>query len=140
MLRRVWARHFARDDTSPPSCGGVRLRPKEELPAAASGIESPYDPEARYRTRSGVAWAGYIVHLSETCEDDTAHLLTHVMTTTATVHEARCTASIHAALAAKGLPPGEHLVDAAYVDAELLVRSREDHGVDLVGPPRVNPT
>jgi len=30
----------------------VRLRPKEELPPAASGIESPYDPEARYRTRS----------------------------------------------------------------------------------------
>ncbi len=40
-----------------------------------------YDPEARYRTRSGVAWTGYIVHLSETCEDDTVHLLTHVMTT-----------------------------------------------------------
>jgi transposase len=118
----------------------VRLRPKEELPPAASGIESPYDPEARYRTRSGVAWTRYIVHLSEACEDDTVHLLTHVMTTLATVHEAKCTAAIHEALAAKGLPPSEHLVDAAYIDAELLVRSRLDHGIDLVGPPRVNPT
>src|SRR4051794_24508265 len=34
----------------------------------------------------------------------------------------------------------EDLVDAAYVDAELLVRSREDHGIDLVGPPRGNPS
>lgn len=62
------------------------------------------------------------------------------MTTPATVHEARCTAAIHKALAGKGLPPGEHLVDAGYVDAGLLVRSLEDHGIDLVGPPRVNPT
>src|SRR3954468_16507246 len=62
------------------------------------------------------------------------------MTTSAAVHEARCTAAIHAALAGKGLVPAEHLADAAYVDAELLVRSREDHGIDLVGPPRGNPT
>ena len=43
------------------------------------------------------------------------------MTTVATVHEARCTEAIHAALAGEGLVPAEHLVDAAYVDAELLV-------------------
>ena len=63
-----------------------------------------------------------IVHLTETCEDDAVHLITHAMTTVATVHEARCTEAIHAALAGKGLVPAEHLVDAAYVDAELLVR------------------
>ena len=56
------------------------------------------------------------------------------------MHEAQCTAAIHEALAGKGLVPGEHLVDAGYVDAELLVRSREDHGIDLVGPPRGNPS
>src|SRR5215207_1756326 len=60
------------------------------------------------------------------------------MTTTAAVHEAKCTTAIHEALAGKGLAPAEHLVDAGYVDAELLVRGREDHGIDLVGPPRVN--
>jgi hypothetical protein len=79
------------------------------------------------------------VHLSETCEDDMVHLLTHAMTTVATVHEARCTAAIHQALAGKGLTPGEHLVDAAYVDAERLVRGREELGLELVGPPRPNP-
>src|SRR5947209_18579853 len=66
-----------------------------------------------------------IVHLTETCEDDAVDLITHAMTTVATVHEARCTAAVHEALAGKGLPPAEHLVDAAHVDAELLVASRE---------------
>jgi hypothetical protein len=80
------------------------------------------------------------VHLSETCDDDTAHLITHAMTTVATVHEARCTEAIHRALAGEGLVPGEHLVDAAYVDAELLVASREGLGIDLLGPPRPNPS
>jgi Transposase DDE domain len=36
--------------------------------------------------------------------------------------------------------PGEHWVDAAYIDAELLVRSQEDHGILLRGPTRPNPT
>ena len=62
------------------------------------------------------------------------------MTTVATVHEARCTEAIHRALLDKGLVPSEHLVDAAYVDAELLVRGREAMGIDLVGPPRPNPS
>ena len=139
ILRQVWARHFVREDGAAPG-GGARLRAKEDPPPEAEPVESPYDTEARFRTRSGTSWVGYIVHLSESCEDDGAHLITHAMTTLATVHEARCTAAIHRALADKGLAPGEHLVDAAYVDAELLVRSREDHGIDLVGPPRVNPT
>jgi hypothetical protein len=140
VLRQVWQRHFERSGAPPPGGGGVRFKPKEELPpAAADKVESPYDPEARFRRRGDVSWAGYLVHLSESCEDEAAQLLTHVMTTTATVHEARCTALIHQALASKGLPPGEHLVDAAYVDAELLVRSRKELGIALIGPGRPNP-
>ena len=139
VLRQLWARHFARKNAAPPG-GGVQLRPKEEPSPATEPIESPYDLEARFRTRSGITWTGYIVHLSESCEDDAVHLLTHAMTTPATVHEARCTAAIHQAWAGKGLVPEEHLVDAAYVDAELLVDSREELGIDLVGPPRPNPS
>ncbi len=141
ILRQVWARQFVREPAEPPADGGtVRLRGKGDPPPEAGPIESPYDAQAHFRTRSGTSWTGYIVHLSESCEDDGVHLITHAMTTTAAVHEARCTAAIHAALAGKGLVPGEHLVDAAYVDAELLVRGREDHGIDLVGPPRPNPS
>jgi transposase len=139
VLRRVWARQLVREDGAPPGGGGVRRRGKDEPQPAGEPVESPYDPEARYRTRSGTAWVGYLVHLSETCEDDAVHLITHAMTTVATVHEARCTEAIHRALAGQGLVPAEHLVDAAYVDAELLVRSRGELGIDLLGPPRPNP-
>jgi transposase len=141
VLRRVWARQFVREPAEPPSGGGaVRLRGKGDPPPEEEPIESPYDPEARFRTRSGTSWTGYIVHLTETCEDDAVHLLTHAMTTTAAVHEARCIEAIHLALAGKGLPPGEHLVDAAYIDAERLVRDRETLAIELVGPPRPNPS
>jgi hypothetical protein len=127
VLRRVWERHFVRGPAEPPAGGAsVRLKGKDDPPPAAEPVESPYDAAARFRTRSGTAWTGYVVHLSETCQDDMVHLLTHAMTTVATVHEARCTAAIHQALAGKGLTPGEHLVDAAYVDAALLVRCREE--------------
>src|SRR4051794_38359087 len=138
VLRRVWERQFVREGGAPPG-GRVRRRRKEEPQPAGDPVESPYDPEARYRTRSGTAWVGYLVHLTETCDDDTVNLITHAMTTVATVHEARCTEAIHAALAGKGLVPAEHLVDAAYVDAELLVGSREGLGIDLLGPPRPSP-
>jgi transposase len=139
VLRRVWVRHCVREDGAPPG-GGAKLRGKDDPPPEGEPVESPYDLQARFRTRSGTSWTGYVVHLSETCEDDTVHLITHTMTTTATVHEARCTAAIHEALAGKGLVPGEHLVDAAYVDAGLLVRSREELDIELVGPPRPNPS
>jgi transposase len=139
ILRQVWARHFVREDGAPPG-GRKEDPPPEAEPVEAEPVESPYDTEARFRTRSGTSWTGYVVHLSESCEDDGAHLITHAMTTVATVHEARCTAMIHQALLAKGLVPAEHLVDAAYVDAELLVGSREELGIELLGPPRPNPS
>jgi hypothetical protein len=115
-LRQVWARHFVREPAGPPEGGGgVRLRGKADPSAPA--VVSPYDPEARYRGRHATVWTGYVVHLSETCDDDTVHLITHAMTTDASVNEVRCTAAIQRALAGKGLAPSEHLVDTAYVDA-----------------------
>src|SRR5215470_18852998 len=56
--------------------------------------------------------------------------------TPATVHEAQCTEPIQQALVDKDVPPQDHLVDAAYISAELLVKSREDHGIALRGPTR----
>ena len=77
-----------------------------------------------------------MAHCSETCEDDAVHLITHTHTTPATVHEAQCTEVIHQGLLKKGLPPREHLVDSAYISAELIVSSREEHGIALIGLPR----
>ncbi len=53
-----------REDGAPPG-GGVRRRRKDEPQPEGEPVESPYDPQARYRTRSGTSWVGYIVHLSE---------------------------------------------------------------------------
>jgi transposase len=141
MLRRVWQRHYERpsvaaDAASEGAIERVRLRPKQDLPRAAQGIESPYDPTSRYRNKGDTQWVGYMAHFSETCESNEVHVLTHAHTTTATVHEAVCTEAIHQALIDKDLPPRDHLVDSAYIAADLLVSSQEEHGITLIGPPR----
>jgi transposase len=46
------------------------------------------------------------------------------------------TPQIHHDLQERDLLPGMHLADTGYVDAELLVGSRQEFGVDLVGPTR----
>lgn len=46
-------------------------------------------------------WTGYMVHISETCDHDNVHLITHVQTTAADVHEAMSTEAIHQSLAKK---------------------------------------
>jgi transposase len=114
----------------------VRFKASRELPPAAEGIESPYDVEARYRHKRDTQWTGYMVHVSETCEPTAPHLLTHVHTTPATVHEAQCTEPIQQALIDKAVPPQEHFVDAAYISSELLVHSRDEQGIILRGPTR----
>jgi len=136
-LRRTWHQHYERT----PGEGverRVRFKTVRELPQTAEKIESPYDVEARYRTKRDTQWTGYMVHVTETCEPEEVHLLTHVQTTTAAVHEVRCTEAIHQALVDKELPPRDHVVDAAYIDAALLVSSRDAHGIELLGPPRPN--
>jgi hypothetical protein len=54
------------------------------MPAAAEQISSPYDPEARYSTKREISWVGYKVHLTETCDPETPHVITNVETTLAT--------------------------------------------------------
>jgi len=60
------------------------------LPRAAEKIEAPYESEARYRNKGDTQWTGYMVHVTETCDPEEVHLLTHVETTTAAVREVRC--------------------------------------------------
>jgi transposase len=59
-----------------------------------------------------------------------------VATTPGPVADGDVTPQIHHDLADKNLLPGMHLADTGYVDAELLVTSRREYGVDLVGPTR----
>ncbi len=134
-LVTLWEYNYERTDGE----AGVSLRWKsrKEVSTTVPCIESPYDTEVRYRRRCGTTWVGYIAHLSETCDDDSAHLVTHVATTDASGHEAQSIEGIHDALVAKQLRPDEHYVDAAYVDALQLVKAQEQ-GIETVGPPRPN--
>ena len=102
----------------------------------AERMQSPHDPEAHFSMKRHLAWVGYKVHLTETCDDDAAHLITHVTTCPAMQPDMTSTAGIHEGLAAKGLLPAEHFVDSAYVDAGLLASSQRDYGVSLEGPVR----
>ena len=130
-LRDVWRIHYAREENGPP-----RWRAGAELPPVGERLQSPYDPEAHYSTKQQMEWSGYKVHVTETCDSDAAHLVTHVMTCPAMQPDMASTAGIHKCLADKGLLPAEHFVDAGYVDAALLVDSQRDHGVSLEGPVR----
>jgi transposase len=129
-LRDVWRVHYAREG------GRLRWRRGAELPPVGERVQSPHDPEAHYSAKRQLAWLGYKVHVTETCDGDAAHLITHVETCPAMRPDMASTADIHERLAAKGLLPAEHFVDSGYVDAGLLVGSRRDHGVSLEGPVR----
>jgi transposase len=143
-LRRTWQRHYER--TAPTRTAPrkrpaprVRFKANRDVPRAAEGIASPYDPDARYRHKRDTQWTGYMVHVSDTCAPTAPHLITQVHTTAATVHEAPCTAPIQRALVQKDLAPAEHLVDAAYISAALLVQSQDEYGITIRGPTRPSP-
>lgn len=130
-LRDVWQVHYAREVDGPP-----RWRTSAALPPVGERLQSPYDPQAHHSTKRGMEWSGYKAHVTETCDEDAAHLVTHVMTYPAMQPNTASTAEIHERLAAKALLPAEHFVDAGHVDAALLVGSLRDHDVSLEGPVR----
>lgn len=127
-LAVVWSQQYERRTGPKPSGGSsgrgpVRWKDLKELPRAAEQLESPYDLDARYRTKRDTHWLGYMVHYTETCEPGQVSLITHVHTTPATAHDSQCTALIQEGLSKRKLTPGEHIVDAGYIDAALLVKS-----------------
>ena len=134
VLRQIWVQQYY-GPADPP-----RWRQEPDVPPAALLIHSPYDLDARYSVQRGSAWVGDKAHLTETCDDDTPHIITHVATTPATTPDDNMVETIHAALAAHARLPQQHLVDCGYTDAETLVHSAEDYGVHIVGPVAADPS
>jgi transposase len=97
-------------------------------------IQSPYDHEARNGSKRDVNWTGYKVHLTESCDEESPNVITHVDTQPAAVTDVEVIDDIHDALAQKQLLPGEHFVDAGYTSASKLWQAREERGLELVGP------
>ena len=132
-LRRVWVQQFYL------SAEGVQWRTAEHgTPPSALFLSSPYDADAYLARKRTTKWIGYKAHLTETCDDGRPHLITHVQTMAAPVADAEATTPAHNALRDKDLLPAVHLVDTGYLDAELLVTTRRDFGIDLAGPARAD--
>jgi transposase len=130
ILRRVWVQNYQMSD------GQLSWRSSENIPPAARYISSPYDLDAHYSKKRTTSWVGFKVHLTETCEKESPHLILHVETTTAPVSDDAMTAPIHEGLKQKDLLPGQHIVDSGYVSAKLLHHSHAAYDIDLVGPTR----
>jgi len=131
-LRDGWEQNFERKN------GKVRWLAPSELKPSGERFNSPYDPEAHYAIKRKTEWIGYKVHLTETCEEASLHLITHVETTPSVQQDVSTTQTIQQALADKNCLPETHIVDAGYIDAELLALSQDEHGIKLVGPVREN--
>ena len=132
-LRRVWVQQFYL------SAEGVSWRTAEHgIPPSSIFLSSPYDVDAHLGRKRTTKWIGYKAHLTETCDEGKPHLITHVQTMAAPVADAEATTPAHTALQDKGLLPAMHLVDTGYLDAELLLATRRDFGIDLAGPARAD--
>ncbi|HEX6556055.1 MAG TPA: IS1182 family transposase [Ktedonobacteraceae bacterium] len=130
ILRRIWLQNYVWVE------GQLHWRSHDDLPPGKEFINSPYDPEARYGKKRETRWTGYKVHMTETCEQDAPHLLTHVGTTTATTTDEAMTETIHADLKRADLTPGQHLLDSGYITAPILVSSQQQYGIEVIGPAR----
>jgi transposase len=130
ILQQIWIQNYFWVE------GQLHWRSNEDLPPGKQFINSPYDPEARYGKKRETRWTGYKVHVTETCEKDAPHLITHVATTAATTTDEATTETIHAELEQADLTPRQHLLDSGYITAPILVSSQQQHGIEVIGPAR----
>ncbi|MBK9054973.1 MAG: IS1182 family transposase [Chloroflexi bacterium] len=128
ILRCVWLQNYYLDEDQ------LKWRTDKNTPPKRLLIQSPYDHEARNGSKRDVNWTGYKVHLTESCEEESPHIIIHVDTRPAAVTDVEVIEDIHDALAQKQLLPGEHFVDAGYTSAIKLWQAREEYSLELVGP------
>ncbi len=129
-LRQVWVQNYTGLD------GRLVWRDANNIPPAETFISSPYDLDAHYAKKRSTSWVGYKVHLTESCDEESPHLITHIETTIGPVADGSVVGCIHETLKARDLLPSTHFVDTGYVDAELLANSYQEYGVELFGPAR----
>ena len=103
ILRRIWIQNYVWVE------GQLHWRSNDNLPPGNQFINSPSDQEARSGKKRETRWTGYKVHVTETCEKESPHLITHVATTAATTTDEAMTETIHAELEQTDLTPRQHL-------------------------------
>jgi transposase len=73
---------------------------------------------------------------TETCDEDRPHLIVTVETTL----DDNAIKVVHESKKGRDLLSGEHLVDKGYTDSQILVNSRREYGVTIVGPVAEDPS
>ncbi len=96
ILRRVWVQQFELIEGKP------HFRANDNIPPPPKMICSPYDIEATYGRKLTMWWVGYKVHLTESCDEDSPRLITHVETSRAGNGDVDVTPVIHQARTGKG--------------------------------------
>ncbi len=132
ILRHIWVQQYWLEQ------GEVNFRHKGNLAPSVDRLESPYDTEARYGIKGGVTWVGYKVHLTETCDLDLPRLVTNIETTLTKISDVATTDTFHASLEKRDLLPDEHLVDGGYIRSTTILKSLQQHNVNLIGPVKPN--
>ena len=97
ILRRVWVQQFELIEGQP------HFRANDNIPPPPKMICSPYDIEATYGRKLTTWWVGYKVHLTESCDEDSPRLITHVETSRAGNGDVDVTPVIHQAQTGQGV-------------------------------------
>ena len=129
-LRRTWVQQYWMNEEQ------VCWRAAKDLPPCGIRVQSPYETDARYATKRSVAWVGYKAHLTETCDEDAPHLITHAETTASTVQDVEVVDDIHSDLDQLECLPNQHIADMGYSSAGLFVDSQQNYQIDLIAPVR----
>ncbi len=96
ILRQVWVQQFELIEGQP------HFRANDTIPPPPKMICSPYDIEATYGRKVSTWWVGYKVHLTESCDEGSPRLITHVETSRAGNGDVDVTPVIHQARKRKG--------------------------------------
>ena len=131
-LRQCWVSQFWEEH------GVLRWRHAGNLPPSPVRIDSPYDLDAHYGIKRTTEWVGYKVHLTEVCSPGVPHLITNVDTTAAFTADASHVAHGQEELAKRNLLPERQLVDSSYIGSQIVLDSRRNHGIALIGPVKQN--
>jgi transposase len=129
ILRRVWIQEYYQQEDK------ISWRDSDNTPPGEERIHSPYDAEARYSEKRGEGWVGYKGHLTETCEEDTPHIIVQVETTPAPQPDFEVIPTIQQDLADKQILPDDHLMDQGYMNIRHVVAAERDYGIHIIGYP-----
>jgi transposase len=131
-LRTVWEQQFEWDEQS------HYRGPRSQLEAHGL-IQSPHEPEVRYRQKRGKPWQGYTAQVTETAEaKHDPNFITDVSLTDAQTDDKEALPDIQDRLVGRDLPPAQQIVDQNYVSGTQLAQSQE-RGIELVGPIATQP-